>query len=374
MPLLRFRYGAHLSREKVAELVAPHPDSLELVFSWLKHNGVPSSSISPTNGDSWLTVVEVPVSQANTLLGASYELYYHTSTNETILRTVGYALPAALHVHVQTVAPTTAFTSTRNLQETPRSHASREAAEAVNVTSGEPLDILSRREEPESYTEPSFLRWLYDMPFYYPAATDRNMLGIAGFGNGNPSLIDGWWFTRRFRADAIAPTVIVVPVNGGVNFQTPASETGNLDTQYSVALTYPTPILYYTIGGRKQLLPSGEPELSDRYVQWLLYMINEPVIPQTISVPYSTKETDLPLEYTKRLCVLFAELGARGVSVLVPSGDDGVGVGKCKNSYGDIQFYTTFPASCTCDFQSLLGSCALALAQVAHRIRRSLRH
>ena len=350
MPLLRFRYGAHLSREKVAELVAPHPDSLELVFSWLKYNGVPSSSISPTNGDSWLTVIGVPVSQANTLLGASYEIYYHTSTNETILRTVGYALPAALHVHVQTVAPTTAFTSTRNLQETPRSHPSREAAEAVNVTSGEPSDILSRREEPESYTEPSFLRWLYDMPFYYPAATDRNMLGIAGFGNGNPSLIDGWWFTRRFRADAIAPTVIVVPVNGGVNFQTPASETGNLDTQYSVALTYPTPILYYTIGGRKQLLPSGEPELSDRYVQWLLYMINEPVIPQTISVPYSTKETDLPREYTKRLCVLFAELGARGVSVLVPSGDDGVGVGKCKNSDGDIQFYTTFPASCTCDF------------------------
>ncbi len=35
-PLLRCRYGAHLSKEQVAELVAPHPETLELVNSWLE--------------------------------------------------------------------------------------------------------------------------------------------------------------------------------------------------------------------------------------------------------------------------------------------------------------------------------------------------
>jgi tripeptidyl-peptidase-1 len=161
VPLLRFRYGAHLSKEQVAELVAPHPDTLELVSSWLEYNGVPPSSISTTHGGGWLTVAGVPVSQANELLGASYQLYYHAGTNETILRTVGYALPAALHIHVQTVAPTTAFTSTRLLQQTPRSRSSGAAAQAANVaTSGEPVDVLSRRDE--QYVEPSFLRWLYD--------------------------------------------------------------------------------------------------------------------------------------------------------------------------------------------------------------------
>ncbi|SRR6266702_3837197 len=34
----------HLSKEEVAKLVAPHPDTLELVNSWLEHNGVTSSS------------------------------------------------------------------------------------------------------------------------------------------------------------------------------------------------------------------------------------------------------------------------------------------------------------------------------------------
>ncbi|KAH9050093.1 hypothetical protein EDB84DRAFT_1433343 [Lactarius hengduanensis] len=37
------------------------------------------------------------MSKASALLGASYQLYWHTGTNETILRTVRDALPVALH-------------------------------------------------------------------------------------------------------------------------------------------------------------------------------------------------------------------------------------------------------------------------------------
>src|SRR6266702_1753819 len=105
--LLRCRYGAHLSREEVAELVAPHPDTLKIVHSWFAYHGVQSSSIETTHGGNWLTVTGVLVSQANKLLGASYQLYRRAETNDTaILRTVGYALPTVLHAHVQTVAPT----------------------------------------------------------------------------------------------------------------------------------------------------------------------------------------------------------------------------------------------------------------------------
>ncbi|KAH9038823.1 hypothetical protein EDB84DRAFT_1478556 [Lactarius hengduanensis] len=49
------RYRAHLSKE-VAKLVAPHPDTPELVHSWFVHHSVKSSSISTTHGGSWLTV------------------------------------------------------------------------------------------------------------------------------------------------------------------------------------------------------------------------------------------------------------------------------------------------------------------------------
>ncbi|KAI9453042.1 Pro-kumamolisin, activation domain-containing protein, partial [Lactarius psammicola] len=94
-------------------LVAPHPDTLVLIRSWLEHHGVPLASVSVTHGGSWLTVAAVPVSQANALLGASYQLYRHAETHETVLRTLRYALPAVLLAHVQTIAPTTYFGSPR---------------------------------------------------------------------------------------------------------------------------------------------------------------------------------------------------------------------------------------------------------------------
>jgi tripeptidyl-peptidase-1 len=85
MLLLCFRYGAHLTKEQVAQLIAPHPDTLKLVSLWLEYNGMPPSSISMTHGSSWLTVAGMPVSKANELLGASYQLYYYAGTNKTIL-------------------------------------------------------------------------------------------------------------------------------------------------------------------------------------------------------------------------------------------------------------------------------------------------
>ena len=350
VPPHRFRYGEHLSREQVAELAAPHPDTLKLVFSWLTFNGVPPSSISTTHGGSWLTIAGVPISQANKLLGASYELYYHAWANETILRTVSYALPAALHMHVQTVVPTTAFMSTRLLQQTPLSHSGREAAPA-NVTSGEPSNVLSRVDT--SFAGPAFLRWLYRMPLDDPAPTDRNKLGIAGLANEVPYQGDLEDFMTLFRSDvdpeAASTIVTVVPVNGGVDFQGPHSKRANMHTQYIMALTFPTPIEYYTVGGGKYGGPNGGKVGGDNYLTWLRYMIDLENVPLTISVPYFTRELDLPEDYVKTLCNSFRDLALRGVSVLVSSGDNGVGRTVIKNSLEDDRFSTTFPASCTCN-------------------------
>ncbi len=73
VPLLRCRYGAHLPKEQVA----PHPETLELINSWLGHHGVPSSSVSMTLGGNTLTLKGVSVTQASALLDASYQLYRH---------------------------------------------------------------------------------------------------------------------------------------------------------------------------------------------------------------------------------------------------------------------------------------------------------
>ncbi|KAH9173783.1 peptidase S8/S53 domain-containing protein [Lactarius sanguifluus] len=181
-----YAYGMHLSREQVADIVAPHPDTVQLVHSWLEHHRVTPSSISVTHGGSSLTVTGLSVSQANDLLGASYQLYTHSKTNETIVRTLGYSLPVVLHGHVQTVAPTTFFSSPVTQWQTPRKRrGSSWAGEAV----------IARRD------------------------------------------------TVVERIDA---TYFVASVNGGEYDPNNPGGEANVDLQLTEGMTYPTPHIFYS--------------------------------------------------------------------------------------------------------------------------------
>lgn len=223
------RYGAHLSKEQVAGLVAPHPDTLELVGSWLAHHEVPSSAISITHGGSWLTIYNLPLTKGNALLGASYQLFRHIETNETVIRTIGYSLPAALHEHVQTVAPTTYFGSPRVLRQM-----SRLVSNAPTLPDGD----LELQEESGTYAPgdlvpsncssiitPTCLRILYNTLTYTPQAMSTNKLGITGYSDQFASQSDLTGFLTRFRGDAATANFSVVSVNGGINNQSnPGSE------------------------------------------------------------------------------------------------------------------------------------------------------
>ncbi|KAI9437287.1 subtilisin-like protein [Lactarius indigo] len=332
---------------EVAELVAPSQETLELVHSWLQHHGVPSSSISTSHGGGWLKISGVPVSQADELLSASYQLYRHVEANETevVLRTVGYALPAVLHSHVQTVAPTTYFDQPRKLLSTPLQRPSEEGAGVVgNATSRDLVRVLPRVDSP--LVTPAFLRWLYGTQGYMPAAMSSNALGILGLANQYASYADLTRFMINFRADAVAATFTVEYINGGLfDTSNPGTE-ASLDIQYSEAMTYPTPNVFYSTGGSLLATNSGEPAPDDPYLVWLNYLLAEEYIPPTISISWGNPEFSFPLEYATTLCTLFAQLGLRGASVFISSGDDGVGRGDCRDNAGNVHFVTEFPASC----------------------------
>ncbi|KAF8263761.1 peptidase S8/S53 domain-containing protein [Lactarius quietus] len=89
-------------------------------------------------------------------------------------------------------------------------------------------------------------------------------------------------------------------------------------------MVYPTPVTFYSVGGH----------------------IEEDV-PKTISTSYGDFEQDFPPEYATAFCEIYAQLGARGVSVLFPSGNEGVGKGTCLPEDSDgVRFIPEFPASC----------------------------
>ncbi|KAF8264270.1 subtilisin-like protein [Lactarius quietus] len=335
------RYGAHLTKEQVAELLAPHPDTLEFVSLWLENRGL-FSSISTTQGGSWLTLTGVPVPQANDLLGASFQLYQHTETDDIVLRTVSYSLPAMLHAHVDTVVPTTYFGTPRAApMKTPWVQRSDAVAMMTKAEFEESATFLSSR---AGYTSPSDLRSLYKTESYVPAAAGRNVLGTVGYGlSGSykgPSMVDLRAFMNLYRADGVDATFTVVQLNGGGYDLSNPDKEGDLGIEYASAIAYPTPNVYYSVGRA----------LGDGYFAWLRDVLNQLIVPQTIVTTYGDFENKFPVEHARRMCNLFAALGARGVSVLFASGNSGVGPEDCTvtDSFGNVhvQFSPVFPASC----------------------------
>jgi tripeptidyl-peptidase I len=163
------------------------------------------------------------MTKVNTLLGASYQLFRHTETNETVIRTIGYSLPTALHDHVQTVAPTTYFGSPRALRRM-----SKLVFNAPTLPNGDhELQEVSATFAPgdtvpsncSSIITPTCLRMLYNTLSYSPQATSTNKLGITGYSEQFASQSDLTDFLTRARSDATTANFSVVLVNGGINNQ-----------------------------------------------------------------------------------------------------------------------------------------------------------
>jgi tripeptidyl-peptidase I len=70
-------------------------------------------------------------------------------------------------------------------------------------------------------------------------------------------------------------------------------------------------------------------------------------IPNSISISYGESEQEIPISYATQVCNLFAQLGARGKSILFASGDSGPGDFCISNDgHNRTKFQPTFPAAC----------------------------
>jgi tripeptidyl-peptidase I len=61
------RYGQHLSKEEVDELVAPYPDSLNAVNEWLTTHGLEEADINRSAANDWIKL-NIPVSLVEKML------------------------------------------------------------------------------------------------------------------------------------------------------------------------------------------------------------------------------------------------------------------------------------------------------------------
>ena len=90
------------------------------------------------------------------------------------------------------------------------------------------------------------------------------------------------------------------------------------------------------------------------YLAWTTYVLSQKSLPQVISTSYGDDEQTVPLAYAKRVCNDFAQLGARGITLVFSSGDGGAGgiagedASACISNDGKktFKFLPSFPASC----------------------------
>ena len=345
--MLRFRYRTFLSKEQVDQLARPSPDTVELVSAWLEHNGIRSSSISRTHGGTSLTISDLRVTHASELLCASYQLYRNMKTNETIIRAVGYSPPEVLHRHVQTAMPATCFSSMEVTVQTPQRRSFGPAPAHMQAGSMK-LGAVEARQPPAEpiIVVPESLRSLYGTVEYVPspAAYGAGQNSLAVVANRLPSQQDLTTFMDRYQEqDANGATFNIqivdwIPPNLG---ELP-DERSNVVVQYATAVAYPTPLFVFRI---------AQDEVA--FAQLLHFLLGMEPVPRTIGISFNYFfEYNLPMPDAVHLCELLEQFGARGSSVLVASGDHGVGAPEDCDA-----FHVEFPSSCTCDvyhpFQAL---------------------
>ncbi|KAF9816777.1 hypothetical protein IEO21_03857 [Rhodonia placenta] len=328
-------YGQYLSKEEVEALVAPSLDSVTAVNSWLSLNGLDATIASPA-GD-WLAV-QVPVSKANEILSANYSVFTHVGTGLQTVRTLAYSIPTDLVGHLDLVHPTVSF---------PDPYGSTHPVAFSRPVSDIDLSNTTSSCANLSSITPACIQSLYKIPST-AATNNSNRLAVTGYvgewaneADLQASRRSCPMFLERYRPDMNSSTMFMLEtVDNGSNNQTLAYAGGeaNLDIQYTLGLATGVPTTFISVGGNWS---------TDGFLGSLLdtanYLLSQDSPPQVVSTSYGLDEKLVSQKFANTLCNAYAQLGARGVSMLFAPGDAGVAGfdhTECTT------FQPTFPSTC----------------------------
>jgi tripeptidyl-peptidase-1 len=364
------RYGQHLTATEVADIVRPDEASIAQVHEWLAAHGIEDIDYSPAK--DWISIV-VPIEKAEELLQTTYTKFEHLD-GHSISRAPEWSLPIHLHEHIDVVQPTTSFFKPRGQIE------AKVSGPVLDSHSAEDQSWWEREGKYKygghhvkgNVSDPSFcnvsfttldcLRTLYGTIDYKTQAADKNSIGINNYLNETSRRDDAYQFLKEFRPEAAqaAYDFEFEIIDGGANYQGPnitkvkedgVDIEGNLDAQLVLGVSYPTPMKAYNTGGMPPFKPSlsTPTDTNEPYLAFLNHVLAQDDLPYVISSSYGDDEQTIPYAYAKRVCAGFAQLGARGITYVVSSGDSGVGAdGTCYTNDGQnkYQFGPSFPTSC----------------------------
>ncbi|KAF2729636.1 tripeptidyl-peptidase-like protein [Polyplosphaeria fusca] len=339
------RYGQHLKREELKDLIKPRAESTSAVLQWLENSGIPAEDV--VNDGEWINFV-APVAKAEEMLDTSFKTYESLVRTELKkIRTLQYSVPEELREHIDMIQPTTRFGQIRpQISQVHDTEVLRESVKvaAVNSTCN-------------SQITPDCLMDLYNFRDFKADAKAGTVIGVNGFLEQFARFKDYADFVRLYAPHAAGSNFTWTSVNGGKLDQraTNSSVEANLDIQYTAGLVSPAIVAnYYSTPDRGPLVPDlDQPDIdanqNEPYLEFFTYLVGleDDKLPSVLSTSYGEDEQSVPEEYSKKVCDMIGQLGTRGVSVIFSSGDTGVG-SACQTNDGKntTRFLPIFPASC----------------------------
>ncbi|EED85603.1 predicted protein, partial [Postia placenta Mad-698-R] len=326
-------YGKWLSKTEVEAHVAPKQHSVAAVNSWLSAHGLNATALSPA-GD-WLRI-EVPVAKANDMLAANFSVFSFTATGSTTVRALSYSVPSDLAEHIDLIHPTTAYVF--------REYCFVNALKMIcsfPVPNGAKPAVIRFADNTASkafdHSSACALQHLYGIPAT-PATVSSNGIAVTEFEKQYAQAADLHSFLQHARPDMNPDTnYTVISIDGGENPQDPkeAGDEADLDLQYTAGLATGVPATVTIAGGDDVLAGFLDTGLS-------LLGLESP--PQVVSTSWDGDEDKFPPSHAVYLCNVYAQLGARGVSMIFASGDEGASGNR---SEGNCTIFSpTFPATC----------------------------
>ncbi|KAI8962868.1 subtilisin-like protein [Daldinia sp. FL1419] len=347
-------YGQHLSRDELKEMMKPREESTSAVLEWLQNSGIPVSDIE--NDGEWVNF-QTTVLKASNLLNTEFQVYNHVGTDAQRIRTLHYSVPEEVRTHITMIQPTTRFGQMKpHAVEVYEVIEQKEAATLFHAAAEIPTQELNVTFCNTTIT-PECLRALYNVGDTAADPSVATIFGVSGFLEeyAKHDALDK--FLEQFAPYALAQNFTTLSVNGGQDNQTDSVDDdieANLDMQYAASLGFNTEIRYYSNGGRGPLVPDlDQPDpntgSNEPYLEYLTYLLDLPdeELPHTLTTSYGEDEQSVPKTYVEKVCSMFGQLGARGVSVLFSSGDTGPG-SACQTNDGKntTRLLPIFPAAC----------------------------
>lgn len=352
------RYGQHLSTEDVYELVKPSDEALDLVHEWLLSNGVDRFDYSPAK--DWVNIY-ISVESAERLLNTKYSVFQHED-GSYLVRTPDWSLPLHLHDLIDTIQPTNSF-----MRATPQKtdwiqFGDHQAPPGYKPPSNE---TIARVCNIESVTLECF-NTLYGSLGYRQQAVGKARIGFNNYLNQTPIRPDIFQFLELYNPPAAlsawtfesveianGPAAQYTPLTAEQLAGSDISEEAVLDAETILGMTWPQPVTSFSTGGSPPFNPdlNTPTDTNEPYLTWVNYVLGQKDLPQVISSSYGDDEQTIPKSYAERVCNSFAQLGARGISLLCSSGDGGLGGlddSACYSNDGQNKstFLPAFPASC----------------------------